>query len=212
MLPESLRVPPHIYSTPERPDIVLWSSKLKRVILIELTCPAEENIKAANIRKEGKYTTLKNSINDDTETKFSCTLWTIEVGVRGFVGRSVLRCLRKLGLPPRARKKLCKKLSLTVAKCSYAIYLARKTRDWDGNRTLIAPEVPQQEVETKADRDRRLMPPPPPRSPRRPARQSPAPPAASAGATALTRDQTPPPVSAGVTALFRFLDRARQAC
>ena len=34
--------PPEIYSTPERPDVVIWSGSRKSVILIELTCPSEE--------------------------------------------------------------------------------------------------------------------------------------------------------------------------
>ena len=34
--------PPEIFNTNERPDIVIWSAKLKKVLLIELTCPAEE--------------------------------------------------------------------------------------------------------------------------------------------------------------------------
>jgi len=36
--------PPEILATLERPDIVIWSAKLHKVYLIELTCPAEENI------------------------------------------------------------------------------------------------------------------------------------------------------------------------
>ena len=38
--------PPHIAFTDLRPDITIFSSKLKRVILIELTCPSEENMEA----------------------------------------------------------------------------------------------------------------------------------------------------------------------
>ena len=34
--------PPEIHSTSQRPDIVIWSVSHKRVILIELTCPAED--------------------------------------------------------------------------------------------------------------------------------------------------------------------------
>ena len=36
--------PPEIYSTSERPDIIIWSKALRKLILIELTCPAEEGI------------------------------------------------------------------------------------------------------------------------------------------------------------------------
>ena len=44
--------PPEILSTNERPDIVIWSIKLQKVILIELTCCAEEGISSAQLRKE----------------------------------------------------------------------------------------------------------------------------------------------------------------
>ena len=40
--------PPEICSTSSRPDIVIWSRQLKSVILIELTCPAEEGILRAS--------------------------------------------------------------------------------------------------------------------------------------------------------------------
>ena len=36
--------PPHIFSTKERPDILLYSNSLRVVIFGELTCPAEEGI------------------------------------------------------------------------------------------------------------------------------------------------------------------------
>ena len=42
----SFSFPPHIAFTELRPDITIFSNKLKRVILIELTCPCEENMEA----------------------------------------------------------------------------------------------------------------------------------------------------------------------
>ena len=46
--------PPEIYSTIQRPDIVIWSKQTKRVMNVELTCPAEEGIQA----RKSKDTTL----------------------------------------------------------------------------------------------------------------------------------------------------------
>src|SRR4051812_34590104 len=54
--------PPAICSTALRPDAVLWSSLSRTVILLELTCPAEEGIEAAQIRKEA--TTVWSHNND----------------------------------------------------------------------------------------------------------------------------------------------------
>ena len=41
--------PPEIYSTNEQPDICIWSAKLKKLLLIEITCPAEEGIETTRI-------------------------------------------------------------------------------------------------------------------------------------------------------------------
>ena len=56
--------PPIICSTAERPDVVLWSSLTRTVVLLELTCPAEEGIEAAQVRKEERYRHLLTQIND----------------------------------------------------------------------------------------------------------------------------------------------------
>jgi hypothetical protein len=136
-LGDKLCFPVEIYETPERPDIVIWSPSAKRVILIELTVPAEEGMKAAQARKEAKYAPLVQHIKDNDWTPH---LYTIEVGARGFVGRSVRQCMSKLGLGRNVKSALLKSLSLVAAKCSYAIYLAYANRTWDADRDLLALE------------------------------------------------------------------------
>ncbi len=54
--------PPEIFATPQRPDIVIWSAAIRLVILIELTCPAEEGI-------------------NEPGTGWTCTMFAIEVGM-----------------------------------------------------------------------------------------------------------------------------------
>lgn len=49
---------PSIYCTPGRPDIIIWSVLAKRVLLIELTCPAEEGISGVASRKLQRYKDL----------------------------------------------------------------------------------------------------------------------------------------------------------
>jgi len=127
--------PPDIHATDERPDIIIWSVTKKHVILVELTCPAEEGILPAEIRKIGRYTPLAAAIKG-----WSVTLMTIEVGARGFVARSVPRCFKRLGLKPSSVSKLCKQLSTVSARCSYAIYLARENLEWNRTRTLLSLE------------------------------------------------------------------------
>ena len=54
--------PPHIFPTKERPDILLYSNALRVVIFGELTCPAEEGVQEARLRKQSRYVDLAESI------------------------------------------------------------------------------------------------------------------------------------------------------
>ena len=78
--------PPEIYSTIQRPDIGIWSKQTKRVMNVELTCPAEEGIQAAQTRKSDRYDPLTNAARERGWTAESVT---IEAGARGFVARTV---------------------------------------------------------------------------------------------------------------------------
>ena len=68
-----------------RPDIVIWSTALRFVILIELTCPSEENISQAKARKKLRYAELLKQIE---HSRWSVKLFTIEAGVRGCLSHS----------------------------------------------------------------------------------------------------------------------------
>ena len=54
--------PPNICATSLRPDIVISSTKTCNVILLELTCCAEEGIDAAQLRKETRNAELMAEI------------------------------------------------------------------------------------------------------------------------------------------------------
>ena len=47
--------PAHIAVIGLKPDLVLWSEELRLIIIIELTVPAEVNMRAAKARKTEKY-------------------------------------------------------------------------------------------------------------------------------------------------------------
>jgi hypothetical protein len=119
--------PVHICVTNRRPDIVLHSASMKTVIIIELTCPAEENISDARLRKELKYAPLKKQIIDNG---WKCHLKTIEVGVRGLVSGSVPRCLRHLGFSNTRVRELTRMVSRAAARCSFAIYKSCRVKKW----------------------------------------------------------------------------------
>lgn len=126
--------PPEIYSTSERPDIIVWSPARRQVLLVELTCPAEENMELANIRKATKYA--------DLATECRLNGWTVhlmpvEVGARGFVGKSTSRCLTRFGLAGPNWRRAIQQLSSISARCSHAIYMANSSPEWDESRQLL---------------------------------------------------------------------------
>ena len=132
--------PPTICPTDLRPDIVIWSESLKKVIIIELTCPAEENIVAAQVRKSARYLELQNLIKTFTKGSWTSKALTIEVGARGFVARSMSSCLRRLGFSSRSTSHICRSVSLITARCSYAIWCARTQKKWKKS-TLLVPHA-----------------------------------------------------------------------
>ena len=90
--------PPHIAFTELRPDITIFSNKLKRVILIELTCPCGESMEAWHNVKVNKYLPLKSIVENNG---WSVDLFAVEVGARGYCSWSVFCCFKSLGLRNR---------------------------------------------------------------------------------------------------------------
>lgn len=130
-----LTFPPEIYATNQRPDIIIFSHSLKKVLIVELTVPADENIVAAHTRKKARYTELAHDINLSTE--WTATIHPIEVGARGFVSRSMNCFLRKIGFSHRLAATTCKNVSLVTARCSHHIWLSRENRTWKPGPLLL---------------------------------------------------------------------------
>ena len=107
-LDERMIFPQHIALTNQRPDLIIWSDKLKKVILMELTVPWEENFELAQERKKDRYAEL---VRDCAARKWQCELFTVEVGCRGFIGRSTSKFLLRIGFTGRRACSLCKLLS-----------------------------------------------------------------------------------------------------
>ena len=126
--------PFHIALTELRPDIVLYSNKTKRVIIIELTCPCEENMDLWHNTKIQKYSHLRSVIQ---AKGWVVDLFAVEVGARGYSPRSLLCCLLKLGFPNSLAKKVLAESSKTSMECSFCIWISRNKNDWahDGNTT-----------------------------------------------------------------------------
>ena len=123
-LDRALRFPCHIVQTSLRPDVVLWSDAVKRVYIIELTVPWEDNMEWAFERKAARYAELKGQCEDKG---WQCCVAPIEVGCRGFVSRSVLSLLKRLGLRSKATQQLVKSLQESAESSSSWIWLGRHT-------------------------------------------------------------------------------------
>ena len=89
---------PQIALTESRPDITIFSNRLKRVILIELTCPCEENMEVWHNTKVDKNMPLKSVIENNG---WSVDLFAVEVGTRWYYSGLVLCCFESLGLKNR---------------------------------------------------------------------------------------------------------------
>ena len=115
---------------------------LRVVILIELTCPAEEGIAEAATRKELRYKPLKAEIEDKTRKyPWTAHLLTIEAGARGFVANSMKAFLKKVGFSNKQACRVCKDISEVTARCSYGIWLMRDNKCWNSSRQLVVPQT-----------------------------------------------------------------------
>ena len=126
--------PAEICGTSQRPDMVIWSPLAKTVILIELTCPAEEGIENAANRKQERYADLQLLFR---QNKWTPHLFTVEVGARGFVAKSTIKMFRALGFSYGDTSRIAKDLMAIAARCSYVIYVARENPHWDVNKPLL---------------------------------------------------------------------------
>ena len=123
----SQTVPSFLTVTSLRPDIVLYSCSSKTVIIIELTCPCEENMPQWHEQKTQKYHSLCTSIRNNN---WKVHFFAVEVGAGGYCAESVLSCLRRLGLPNRLCRNIIKEFSSIAMKCSFDIWMSRNSPSW----------------------------------------------------------------------------------
>ena len=71
--------PVHIAFTQLRADITIFSNSLGKVILIELTCPCEENVESWHSTKINKHLPLKTIIESNG---WCVELFAVKVGAR----------------------------------------------------------------------------------------------------------------------------------
>ena len=125
-LDQQLRFPEGICLSIQKPYIVIYSLKLRKVILIELTCPAEENIEERHSEKISCYEGL---LKDCINAGWKVHLFVIEVCACVY-GACSLRCFSRLGFIQRTVRDIIKKASDTALRCSFWIWLKRMDHYW----------------------------------------------------------------------------------
>ena len=105
--------PTEIVLTTKRPDI---KEKIeKKVFVIELTVPFEENFGWAHQRKLEKYEDLREQCVINGWIK---NVLPIDAGCRGFIANSTSVFLNNLGLPPSNKRKYMEKIQDKVLSAS----------------------------------------------------------------------------------------------
>jgi len=126
-LDKRLVFPAQIVVTSLRPDIVIYSDRSKTVIMIELTCPSEENFQKQHLAKLARYTDLEA---DCIIAGWKVHLFAVEVGARGYAAQSLSSCLKSLGLKYRPLHKCVQAAGDEALRTSFHIWLWRDSLTW----------------------------------------------------------------------------------
>ena len=115
------KVPEQIAATTLRPDLILLSTVTWQVVLMELTVPWEENIDMAFERKLEKCQVL---VEQCRSSQWRTACYPIEVGCRGFAGRSLCKTLSRLDMI-NGKKKAIRAISESAEKPSRMLRIKR---------------------------------------------------------------------------------------
>ena len=139
-LDSKLVFPSFIAITSLRPDLVLYSLAKKTVIILELTCPCEENMEEWHRVKFEKYEPLATSIRS---RGWIVHLFPVEIGARGYCSNSVKSCLSRLGLSSKSVRLSLKQLSLASLTASFQIWQAKDCLTWVTPPVLLGDSKPK---------------------------------------------------------------------
>ncbi|TWW53841.1 hypothetical protein D4764_0194930 [Takifugu flavidus] len=117
-LGKQLLFPQHITTTSLQPDMIITSEASKHLIMLELT----ERIEEANERKHAKYQELVEECRGRGWRTF---YEPIEVGCRGFAGRSLCKAFGRLGITGTAKKRAIKAASEAAERATRWLWLKR---------------------------------------------------------------------------------------
>ena len=115
--------PPEIATTDLRPDLVLFSSQKREVVIIELTVCYELSFQKAQERKESKYFDL---VEEAESNHYKADLITLQVGSRGIIDSNSFLPLRNYArVKPSVWKEFLRVIAATVIMGSFKIWVNR---------------------------------------------------------------------------------------
>ena len=126
-LGKRLVFPRHVFVTDLRPDVVIYSNHDKVVIMVELTCPCEENFDARHEEKLTKYDELKEGCVDQG---WRVHLFAVEVGARGYTAQTLSSCLKVLGLPGKLLRRCLTEVGNASLRASFWVWMLREKNEW----------------------------------------------------------------------------------
>ncbi|KAI2663059.1 hypothetical protein H4Q32_002088 [Labeo rohita] len=121
-LDKQLKIPSRITSTRLRPDMIIVSKSTKQLIILELTVPWEERMEEANERKRAKYQEL---VEECRSQGWKTYCEPLEVGCRGFAGRSLCKVLTMLGLTSEAKRKAIRSATEAAERATRWLWIKR---------------------------------------------------------------------------------------
>lgn len=121
-LGKQLKFPARITATRLRPDMIILSDSTKQLIMLELTVPWEERMDEANERKRAKYQEL---VEECRRQGWRTRCEPLEVGCRGFAGRSLSKVFTLLGLTGEAKRKAIRSATEAAEKATRWLWIKR---------------------------------------------------------------------------------------
>ena len=131
-----------IYPSSRRPDIVIWDTIAKKVLIFELTVPFESNFVVQHDRKTERYDGKNSLVDEIKRHQNKCWLICFEVGVTGILtkgNRQRLRdCFIKLDwrISRSEFKRLCHDVCRVAVACSRKIFYCRN-ESWNANTKFL---------------------------------------------------------------------------
>ena len=117
---KQVSVPSHILRTQLRPDMIITSASSKCIVLIELTVPWEDRFDEAHELKFAKYEPI---LLEAQRKGWRALCFPIEVGCRGFIGKSTVKMFKSLGMSSMNVKKACLSITEIAEKSSRWLWL-----------------------------------------------------------------------------------------